>query len=398
MMNFKTLFDSMPVLLFYKDKKNCFIKVNQLTADVYGMKIEELEGMSCYDLLPENQAIKVHEDDLQVIKTACPHSNIIEPITTNTGKTVWFRTDKHPYYDDERNVIGVVGFALDITHQMETQKELFIAKKAVEQAPSTVVITDLHGNITFVNAKFSTVTGYTYAEVLGKNPKLLQSGKMPLKRYEELWETVSKGKTWRGEFINKTKTGELYWELATVSPVIDDHGVITHYIKVAEVLSEMRSSILNMWNILEYSNYYVLIYDSTFNIILCNQILARVLGYKESLEVIGTKFIDYISKDDQYVFKSIQSIISKPDHEMSEFLSELIDRDGHKHVVKWFNSYINSETSWTFSFGVPVKDDKFYNDSVDNMRERYKDIISIHRNLINDIKKQHDKENSEEKI
>jgi hypothetical protein len=83
---------------------------------------------------------------------------------------------------------------------------------------------------------------------------------------------------------------------------------------------------------------------------------------------------------------------------MSEFLSELVDKDGHKHMVKWFNSFINSDTQWTFCFGVPVKDDKFYSESVDSMRERYKDIISIHRNLIHGLKEDYNKENPKKKV
>ena len=397
-MDVKTLFDNIPSLLFYKDKENKFIKVNQQTAEFYGLEIEELEGTSCYDMLPEEQARKIHMDDLEVIDTARPKINILEPLTKKDGIIRWFRTNKIPLTNDKGDIIGIIGFATDVTDDMEIQKELFITKKAIAQAPSTVVITTVNGEITFVNDKFTRVTGYNYKEVIGKNPKILKSGKMTTEKYQDLWETISSGNIWRGEFINRTKVGDLYWELATVSPVLDEAGQITHYIKVAEVLSEMRASILNMWNILEYSNYYILIIDSTLTIVLCNQIFARVLGFKESLDVIGTKFSDYISKDDKYIFKSLQELLSKPNSEMSEFLSELVDKDGHKHMVKWFNSFINSDTQWTFCFGVPVKDDKFYSESVDSMRERYKDIISIHRNLIHGLKEDYNKENPKKKV
>lgn len=382
-MDVKTIFDNVPILLFYKDADNHFVKANRTTADFFGISEQEIEGASCYDLMGKEQAESVHRDDLEVIRSGKPKRNIIEPVRNG-----WFRTDKIPQKDKNGNIIGIIGFALDITDQMGLQSELNVARKAIEQAPSTIVITDIEGKITYVNSKFSKITGYQYSEVVGKNPRILKSGKMSEDKYKEFWATISSGEVWRGEFINKTKSGELYWELATVSPVKDENDKITHYVKVAEVLSEMKNSILNMWNVLEYANYYVMILDKNLRIILCNQILSKVLGHNSSLEPVGEEFTKYISKDDEYIFKSMQVHISQND-EMSEFLSEIVDLKGKKHVVKWFNSWINSDTHWTFCFGVPIKDDVFQMESISAMREKYKDIISIHRNLIHELKEKH---------
>lgn len=103
---------------------------------------------------------------------------------------------------------------------------------AAEQSPASIVITDLDANIQYVNRRFSEVTGYAPAEVIGKNPRILQSGRTPAGVYEELWRTLVSGQAWRGELANRRKNGEVYWEQAHIAPVRDDAGVLRHYVAV----------------------------------------------------------------------------------------------------------------------------------------------------------------------
>ena len=114
--------------------------------------------------------------------------------------------------------------------------------RAVEQSPSMVVITDLDGNIEYVNPKFTEITGYAPKEVIGRNPRVLKSGDQPTDFYKELWETVTAGDEWRGEFHNKKKNGELYWEFASISSVKNEDGQPTHYLAVKEDVTERRQS------------------------------------------------------------------------------------------------------------------------------------------------------------
>ncbi len=114
--------------------------------------------------------------------------------------------------------------------------------RAVEQSPVSVVITDLKGRIEYVNPKFTEVTGYSSQEAAGQNPRLLKSGHMPPEGYRELWETIKSGREWQGEFHNRKKTGELYWELASISPIRDSAGVITHYLAVKEDITRRKEA------------------------------------------------------------------------------------------------------------------------------------------------------------
>ncbi|MHC1744399.1 MAG: PAS domain S-box protein [Syntrophobacteraceae bacterium] len=111
---------------------------------------------------------------------------------------------------------------------------------AVEQSPVTVVITDLNGTIEYVNPKFMQTTGYSREEAVGQNPRVLKSGDMEPDGYKALWETITSGREWRGEFHNKKKTGELYWEQASISPVRDASGRITHFIAIKEDITERK--------------------------------------------------------------------------------------------------------------------------------------------------------------
>jgi len=109
---------------------------------------------------------------------------------------------------------------------------------AVEQSPVSVVITDVAGTIEYVNPKFTQITGYTAAEAIGSNPRILQSGKTSVAEYARLWAELGAGKGWQGEFCNKKKNGELYWESATIAPIKDDSGATTNFVAVKEDITE----------------------------------------------------------------------------------------------------------------------------------------------------------------
>lgn len=111
---------------------------------------------------------------------------------------------------------------------------------AVEQSPNTVVITDTNGNIQYVNQKFTQLTGYTSAEIIGKNPRTLKSNKMPPEGYKELWRTITSGREWSGEIINKKKNGEFYWEKTLIGPIKNSEGIITHFVSVKEDVTERK--------------------------------------------------------------------------------------------------------------------------------------------------------------
>ncbi|MFO1128638.1 MAG: PAS domain S-box protein [Rhodospirillales bacterium] len=135
-----------------------------------------------------------------------------------------------------------VVFLRDVSAYKRTEGDLRKLFQAIEQSPVSVVITDVDGSIEYVNPKFTETTGYTYAEVVGKNPRVLRSGLTSSLGYQALWQTISSGQVWHGEFYNRRKNGEYFWELASIAPVRDVRGQITHYVAMKEDISERKAT------------------------------------------------------------------------------------------------------------------------------------------------------------
>jgi PAS domain S-box-containing protein len=114
--------------------------------------------------------------------------------------------------------------------------------RAVEQSPASIVITDRAGSIQYVNAYFEHATGYTRAEALGQNPRILKSGLTPPETYAEMWRVISEGGEWRGELCNRRKNGDLYWEYAAISGMKDEGGDISHFVAVKEEISDRKKA------------------------------------------------------------------------------------------------------------------------------------------------------------
>jgi PAS domain S-box-containing protein len=141
-----------------------------------------------------------------------------------------------------RQGVRVVIAHENITARVRAEAELRKLSRAVEQSANAVIITDLNGKIEFVNPALSEISGYAWDEVVGQNPRIFKSGKMLPELYEELWATITRGDVWEGEFLNRRKDGESYWEEATISPVKNTEGKTTHYVAVKEDITARKSA------------------------------------------------------------------------------------------------------------------------------------------------------------
>lgn len=133
-----------------------------------------------------------------------------------------------------------VNICSDITEQKKVEIELQRMNIALEQSPAIVIITDANGYVEYVNPRFQTVTGYSCQEVSGRHIELIESGKMPASKNEEMWQKIRNGEVWVGEFLNKTKSGKLFWVSASISPVRNSSGIITSYISIQEDITEKK--------------------------------------------------------------------------------------------------------------------------------------------------------------
>ncbi len=154
----------------------------------------------------------------------------------------WFEFWFYPVLRPDGGVSEVAVYAREITGRKQAEGNLRNLYQAIQQSPVSVMITDLKGRIEYVNPKFTEITGYTLAEAIGQNPRILKSGHTSPEEYAHLWETITSGGVWRGEFHNRKKNGELFSELALIAAVKDTDGKFTHFVAVKEDITARKAT------------------------------------------------------------------------------------------------------------------------------------------------------------
>lgn len=163
-------------------------------------------------------------------------------IVDRKGQTRWVWERGRPVFDDNGNVEYIEGYIEDISERKSVERDLIKFTRAVEQNMSSIVLTDIKGNIEYANQAFFDMAAYSRAEAVGKNMRLLKSGLVSADVYKEMWGTILNGNTWRGELINKKKNGELFWVNKAISPIIDSRGKISNFVSVAENITERKKA------------------------------------------------------------------------------------------------------------------------------------------------------------
>lgn len=218
-----------------------------------------------------------------------------------------------------------------IRSKKEADERLKVLSHAVEQNPASIIITDIHGTIEYINPKFTRLTGYSLDEVIGTNPRILKSGNTTPEEYKHIWEVITSGREWHGEFQNRKKNGEFYFESASISPITDDKGIITHFLAVKEDITHRKRieeelvweqylihSLLN--NIPD--NIYFKDLESRF--LRINKALAYVFGLDDPLMALGKTDNDYFRtehseqayRDEQEIIRTGKPIVGKEEMEV----------------------------------------------------------------------------------
>jgi PAS domain S-box-containing protein len=196
--------------------------------------------------LPESRQ-KLHAGIAEIRKTGGQFSIEVEVLPTGHEKRCMLVTGEAER-DAQGTVVALYGTAQDITEQKSAAEALRASARrfrlqaaALEATINVVVITDAQGTIEWVNPAFTRVTGYTLAEAVGQNPRILRSGQQPKQYYAEMWRTIRAGQSWSGEFVNVRKDGGLFTEEVTITPVRAEGGIISHYVAVKQDITEKRS-------------------------------------------------------------------------------------------------------------------------------------------------------------
>ncbi len=224
---YKTVFyDSHSVMLLINPRDKTIVDANSAAISFYGYSKSELIGMSMRKINEMSDADLAFEMNLA---TQQKKNHFLLKHRLASGEVRDVEVYSGAIIANGQTLLHSV--IHDVTENFIALEEVNRLSMAVDQSPVSVVITDTYGDILYCNPKHCELTGYFSEEMVGQNPRILKSGKFTKEAYRNLWETITAGKKWSGEFFNKKKDGSFYWELAFIAPIKSDKGEIVNYIK-----------------------------------------------------------------------------------------------------------------------------------------------------------------------
>ncbi|MFO7831259.1 MAG: EAL domain-containing protein [Desulfuromonadaceae bacterium] len=232
----QSILDAIPNPIFYTDAAGRYMGFNR----AFNAKI----GRPSHSITNDSRGHALPAEVTQIVKNCATDYGVTHRSEQNL---VFADGQEHPvifcaasYRQVDNASPGVVGTIIDISTRREVEDQLRKLSRAVEQSPNAIIVTDINGTIEYVNSTFTRHTGYSVSEAIGENPRILNSGSAPKEYFQTLWNTILNGYDWRGEFRNRKKDGELFWEYALISPLKDARGLVTHFVAVKQDITERK--------------------------------------------------------------------------------------------------------------------------------------------------------------
>ena len=211
---------------------------NTAAEQMFGWRECEVLGRA-YPAIPAESRAEFEDEMRHVLNGATIQSKLVRR-QRQDGRQFDARLWAAPIHNERNQVIGITKILEDVTVQEAAEERLLLQSAVLQATANSIVITDDQGTILWTNPAFSQLTGYGSEEVLGKNPRLLKSGKQDSALYTNMWATITSGNVWHGEVVNRKKDGSLYNEEMTITPVYISNGGITHYVAVKQDVTLRR--------------------------------------------------------------------------------------------------------------------------------------------------------------
>ncbi len=346
-------FDSTFFIEYYDRDLN--IKyANQLFCDRLGFSIGEIIGKP-YNFNDSGYHGTSYHKDLINTSTSGKVWKGLSKILTKDKEVVWLSKTIMPVPNDPDISYSYIVVSIEVTSLKQSENDLLLLTQVFEQSPVSIMITDEKGDLQYVNPYFESISGYKLSEVVGKNPRFLKSGYSPEDEYKLLWEMIKKGKIWHGQFCNKKKNGQIYWEYASIAPVKDFDGKISSFIAIKEDITHLKKT----EHILESNNALLeTVFNSISEGIVAFDVTERVSIYNSRflhLFEIEARDIDNIRKSE--LLKILQKKFKK-EKGIAAFIEESISSPEEIHSnlfalknSKFYDFTISPQYSYNKAFG-----------------------------------------------
>lgn len=267
----------------------------------------------------------------------------------------------------------------NITEKKSIINQINKLSRIVDQSSSIIVITDLEGRIEYTNPKFTEVTGYFFEEVYGKKINFLKSGYTPDYEYKKLWNRILSGKEWRGEFKNKKKNGEYYWESATISPIKNEEGKITHFLAIKEDITEKKEMEFELKRALDSAEEASRL-KSTLLSNMSHELrtpLTGIIGFASLLrdELTNAEHIDIVDKilkSGKRLLITLNSILNLSEIESGTFPININEFNLASYTKYFLTNYDKTAAEKSLSFNVEILDSEICAVGDENL---YKQIL-----------------------
>lgn len=322
---------------------------NTAAEKMYGYTAEEICGQLIAVLVPPERADEISQI-IQHIRQGKSITQFETVRVCKNGRRISVSLSISPIKDSQGRITGAARIARDITRRKQKEEELLWLSRALEQSPVAVMITDTRGDIQYINARFTTLTGYHREEIIGKNPRILQSGETSQEEYQQLWRTITSGGEWRGEIRDRRKGGGLYWVREHISPIRNLEGKITHFLSAAEDITDrkqmeqaLRESEERFRQVARMTGEWIWEQDSSGCYLYCSGAVKEILGY-EPEEMLGKHYGEFLTPEA---------------HEKGTYKSQGTLNGGQRffHLVNYYRHKEGCQV-FTESSGEPVFDEQ----------------------------------------
>lgn len=237
-----------PLAMFDRDMR--YLAVSRRWQESFGFEAQDIIGKAHYEVMPEIPAHWRQQHRRALAGESVRGGE--EKLVRSNGQVQWVRRELHPWHNSIGEIGGVLVFSEDVTERMQATEQLKVAASVFTQAREGILITDPRGDILDVNEMFTRITGYTREEAVGRNPRILKSGRQSEDFYRDMWRSLQQSGHWSGELWNKAKDGRLYLESLTITAVYDQAGRVQQYVGMISDVTETREQEVRLARVASY--------------------------------------------------------------------------------------------------------------------------------------------------